>query len=194
MAYYEVFEFDETAFMLELDSIFEDVHYNALYDAMSRADKEVWKDIKREKQQDSSGYGYKIMIDSLYTESVQAFIKVFGSGVNSADSSINPYLEKYMKSSVFNKKRSSNMEVHYREETYETYDWKNDSRKIVTAKGSGRTGIMDNFPSSKPHINYIEDIIKAYRESFMEGATNQIKFLGAEFSLGKYFKKTLKEI
>lgn len=115
MAYYTEIRFNEPLFINDFNMLMEKAHIESWSTAINSADKDVWKDIKYISSYDQT---------SIYTESVNAFIKIYGSGVKSDKN--NPFLSDYMSSETFNKQRSKNMEVHYRPKTYKTYDWKND--------------------------------------------------------------------
>lgn len=189
MAYYEKLVFDSVSFERDFEILMEDVHSLAFGDALNNADSDVWKDIKHKRVSSDFING---VYEDLYTESIQAFITIYGSGVK-ADKS-NPFLASYMSSEAFNPKRSSNMEVHYRPKKYKTYDWENDKKDLITAQGSGADGVYDKFPATKPHLNYMKDVLSSYIQSFTKYALDSFKDIEKDFQKGKYFKKQIVKI
>lgn len=189
MAFYEKLIFDSISFERDFEMLMEDVHSLAFGDALNNADSDVWKDIKHKRVSSDFING---VYEDLYTESIQAFIKIYGSGVKSDKN--NPFLASYMNSEVFNPKRGSNMEVHYRPKQYKTFDWENDKRDLVNATGSGGSGVYEEYPATKPNLSYMKDVLSTYKESFVRYALDSFKSIEKDFQQGKYFKKEIVKI
>ena len=138
MAYYKHLEFNDALFLSDAKLLLEDLHQDEVKKTIESINgsplADVWKD------------PYVETIDlyksKIITDSINAFIKIYGSG--SKMDTTSPFYKDYISSEVFNRERlSNNNKVMYRPaEPYADYDWEHDSRQMVTRYGSGREGVI----------------------------------------------------
>lgn len=169
MAYYTELQFNSGLFMADVKIMLEELHAKAVQNTITKISSgnlaSVWKDPYVQ-------YVTNSMSD-IVTDSIQAFIKIYGSGSQMDTSS--PYYDDYIKSDMFNKiRRKFGNQVAYRPYgPYQTYDWENDSRSIVTRQGSGRGGVYKGFKETPKNPRNMSDVLRSYLICFHELYNNE---------------------
>lgn len=169
MAYYTKLVFNDALFLETFTQLLTTCHKMTKEKVLSKIASikylnEVWVNAFIEDVNDQC---YKIV-----TDSIDAFIKVYGSGEKADMSS--PFWKEYTQSEVYNKARGGGNLVYYRPSVYRTYDWKNDSREIIEKKGSGRTGVYKQFRGRSGNPTIIDRTLQIYEESFAELFNTQL--------------------
>lgn len=138
MAYYTQLQFNDALFLSDAKLLLEDLHQEAVKNTVEAIKggplSDVWKDPYIETMD--------LYKSRIVTDSINAFIKIYGSGGKMDTSS--PFYKDYISSGIFNRDRlSNNNKVMYRPaEPYTDYDWEHDSHETVTRIGSGREGVV----------------------------------------------------
>lgn len=159
MAYYTVIRFQSEYFLSMFQNACNNCHAYAVKETITQLkNNNVWKDAYIEHINEERS--------RIVTDSIQAFIRAFGSG-KYADTD-NPFWDEYVNSKVFNKRRGRSSAVYYRNKPYRTYDWKNDSREMIDRPGGTRADEWKNFPASKPHMDEFNEALDLYRKNFFQ--------------------------
>lgn len=105
-------------------------------------------------------------MSAIVTDSINAFIKIYGSGSKMDTSS--PYYQNYVAGDVYNRNRAlfGNMVAYRPARPYKDYDWEHDSFNTVTKEGSGRRGVIHSWPETEPNPKLMQDVLDRYCENF----------------------------
>lgn len=167
MAYYTKLVFKPDVFLAEFNRLLDQCHQETKNKVLTKINgsglDETWVSPYI---QDINERVYDIV-----TDSIQAFINVYGSGEKANMSS--PFWKSYTESPGYNEERGGGNDVFYRPKTYYSYDWENDSRKMVKRKGSGKKGKWKDFPAISGDLTILTRTLQTYFDSFQE-AFNEI--------------------
>lgn len=169
LAYYTKLVFNDALFLETFTQLLTTCHKMTKEKVLSKISSykglsAVWVDAFIE---DINDHCYQIV-----TDSIDAFIKVYGSG-DKADMN-SPFWNEYTQSEAYNKDRGGGNTVYYRPKLYKSFDWENDSRDLVLRAGSGRQGVYKGFRGRTGDPSIITKTLRLYEESFAELFNSQL--------------------
>lgn len=168
MAYYTEIGFDQEYFISEFKFACEMAHLSTVFDVIGKlSGDDTW--INAYSEQINEQYSI------IATDSIKAFINIYGSGKSMASENDNPFLKDYKQSEAWNPDRPNNGTVMYRPKSYKGLDWEHDLNKLVDRNGSGKTGVYKGFQDTQPDLSKMTKVLELYTTTFYENLNEEIK-------------------
>lgn len=178
MAYYTELKFDAEYFINTFNNCCKVAHAVALVETVSSLNgDDTW--INPYYQEINEQYA------TISTDSIKAFVKIFGSGKSMAGESDNPFLKDYKQSDAWNPSRPNDGTVMYRPKSYKGLDWEHDLNRLVERQGSGKTGEYKGFQDTKPDFKKLTKVLELYKDRFYKNLNEE--FMEKMNDFGKFF-------